>query len=68
VLDHTGLERNGNDFAAYDLVLTIYGTLRRDAWRCVPSRCQCGRGDATNRCWNSRPLPGQRCVDRFYNN
>ncbi|PYU44738.1 MAG: helicase SNF2 [Acidobacteria bacterium] len=33
VLDHTGLERNGNDFAAYDLVLTTYGTLRRDAWR-----------------------------------
>src|SRR5216117_3419845 len=32
VLDHTGLERNGNDFAAYDLVLTTYGTLRRDAW------------------------------------
>jgi superfamily II DNA or RNA helicase len=33
VLDHTSLERNGNDFAAYDLVLTTYGTLRRDAWR-----------------------------------
>jgi SNF2-related domain/Helicase conserved C-terminal domain/Bacterial SNF2 helicase associated/SWIM zinc finger len=33
VLDHTGLERNGKDFAAYDLVLTTYGTLRRDAWR-----------------------------------
>ena len=33
VLDHTGLERNGNDFGAYDLVLTTYGTLRRDAWR-----------------------------------
>jgi superfamily II DNA or RNA helicase len=33
VLDHTGLERNDNDFAAYDLVLTTYGTLRRDAWR-----------------------------------
>jgi Superfamily II DNA/RNA helicases, SNF2 family len=33
VLDHTGLERNGNDFSAYDLVLTTYGTLRRDAWR-----------------------------------
>jgi len=28
VLEHTGLERNGNDFAAYDLVLTTYGTLR----------------------------------------
>ncbi len=33
VLDHTGLERNGNDFAAHDLVLTTYGTLRRDARR-----------------------------------
>ena len=33
VLDHTGLARNGNDFEAYDLVLTTYGTLRRDAWR-----------------------------------
>jgi SNF2 family DNA or RNA helicase len=33
VLDHTGLERNGNDFTAYDLVLTTYGTPRRDAWR-----------------------------------
>jgi SNF2 family DNA or RNA helicase len=33
VLDHSGLLRNGNDFAAYDLVLTTYGTLRRDAWR-----------------------------------
>ncbi len=32
VLDHTGLERNSHDFAAYDLVLTTYGTLRRDAW------------------------------------
>ena len=33
VLDHTGLARNGTDFAAYDVVLTTYGTLRRDAWR-----------------------------------
>jgi len=33
VLDHTGLERNGNDFSNYDLVLTTYGTLRRDARR-----------------------------------
>lgn len=33
VLEHTGLARNGNDFAAYDLVLTTYGTLRRDALR-----------------------------------
>jgi superfamily II DNA or RNA helicase len=33
VLDHTGLERNGNDFSNYDLVLTTYGTLRRDALR-----------------------------------
>jgi superfamily II DNA or RNA helicase len=33
VLDHTGLERDGHDFAAYDLVLTTYGTLRRDAGR-----------------------------------
>ncbi|HJT88797.1 MAG TPA: DEAD/DEAH box helicase [Bryobacteraceae bacterium] len=31
VLDHTGLARNVRDFAAYDLVLTTYGTLRRDA-------------------------------------
>ena len=33
VLDHTGSGRNGYDFAAYDVVLTTYGTLRRDAWR-----------------------------------
>jgi len=33
VLDHTGLERNGNNFAAYDVILTTYGTLRRDALR-----------------------------------
>jgi superfamily II DNA or RNA helicase len=33
VLDHTGTERSGNDFSAYDLVLTTYGTLRRDAAR-----------------------------------
>ncbi|MGH8296452.1 MAG: DEAD/DEAH box helicase, partial [Steroidobacteraceae bacterium] len=33
VLDHTGLKRlKGNDhFADYDLILTTYGTLRRDA-------------------------------------
>jgi len=31
VLDYTGLARSGNDFAAYDVVLTTYGTLRRDA-------------------------------------
>jgi SNF2 family DNA or RNA helicase len=33
VLDYTGLNRNGNDFSAWDLVLTTYGTLRRDAPR-----------------------------------
>jgi superfamily II DNA or RNA helicase len=33
VLDHTGLERNGSNFAAYDVILTTYGTLRRDALR-----------------------------------
>jgi superfamily II DNA or RNA helicase len=31
VLDHTGMERSAKDFSAYDLVLTTYGTLRRDA-------------------------------------
>jgi superfamily II DNA or RNA helicase len=30
VLDHTGMARNGNDFAGCDVVLTTYGTLRRD--------------------------------------
>jgi superfamily II DNA or RNA helicase len=30
VLDHTELARNGSDFAAYDMVLATYGTLRRD--------------------------------------
>jgi SNF2 family DNA or RNA helicase len=30
LLDHSGPERNGHDFAAYDMVLTTYGTLRRD--------------------------------------
>ncbi len=33
VLDYTGLSRTGNDFTAYDLILTTYGTLRRDAAR-----------------------------------
>ena len=33
VLDFTGLDRHGNDFTGYDLVLTTYGTLRRDALR-----------------------------------
>jgi len=31
VLDHTGLTRNGNNFAGCDVILTTYGTLRRDA-------------------------------------
>jgi superfamily II DNA or RNA helicase len=33
VLDYTGLGRNGADFARHDVVLTTYGTLRRDAAR-----------------------------------
>jgi len=33
VLDHTGLARAGNDFTACDVILTTYGTLRRDALR-----------------------------------
>jgi SNF2 family DNA or RNA helicase len=33
VLDYTGLTRSSDDFAAYDVVLTTYGTLRRDALR-----------------------------------
>jgi superfamily II DNA or RNA helicase len=33
VLDHSGPERNGHDLAAYDMVLTTYGTLRRDILR-----------------------------------
>ncbi|MBZ5520877.1 MAG: DEAD/DEAH box helicase [Acidobacteriia bacterium] len=31
VLDYTGLARSGNDFSDFDVVLTTYGTLRRDA-------------------------------------
>jgi hypothetical protein len=31
VLDHTGIGRNKNNFSGVDLVLTTYGTLRRDA-------------------------------------
>jgi superfamily II DNA or RNA helicase len=31
VLDHTGLARDTNTFADFDLILTTYGTLRRDA-------------------------------------
>ena len=31
VLDHTGLTRDVNGFADYDVILTTYGTLRRDA-------------------------------------
>jgi superfamily II DNA or RNA helicase len=30
VLDYTGAERIGTDFGAYDVILTTYGTLRRD--------------------------------------
>jgi len=33
VLDHTGLARADNDFQAHDVILTTYGTLRRDAVR-----------------------------------
>jgi SNF2 family DNA or RNA helicase len=33
VYDYTGLNRLAVDFSAYDLVLTTYGTLRRDALR-----------------------------------
>jgi superfamily II DNA or RNA helicase len=31
VLDHTGVARSINGFSEYDLILTTYGTLRRDA-------------------------------------
>jgi superfamily II DNA or RNA helicase len=31
VLDHTGVTRDVNSFVGYDLILTTYGTLRRDA-------------------------------------
>ena len=31
VLDYTGSARKGTEFAAYDVVLTTYGTVRRDA-------------------------------------
>ena len=30
VLDHTGLDRDATNFGGYDIVLTTYGTLRRD--------------------------------------
>ena len=33
VLNYTGLARNHNDFSGHDVVLTTYGTLRRDAMR-----------------------------------
>ena len=33
VLDYTGLAREGAEFAGYDVVLTTYGTVRRDALR-----------------------------------
>ena len=33
VLDYTGLERKNSDFSGYDLVLTTYGTVRRDILR-----------------------------------
>jgi SNF2 family DNA or RNA helicase len=33
LLDYTGIERNGDDFSAYDAVLTTYGTLRCDILR-----------------------------------
>ena len=33
VLDYTGVTRSGTDFGAYDVILTTYGTLRRDVLR-----------------------------------
>jgi len=33
VLDYTGLERKNSDFSGHDLVLTTYGTVRRDILR-----------------------------------
>ncbi len=33
LLNYTGLSREASDFSAYDLILTTYGTLRRDAVR-----------------------------------
>jgi superfamily II DNA or RNA helicase len=33
VLDFTGIDRHRNKFAEYDLILTTYGTLRRDAFQ-----------------------------------
>lgn len=33
VLDYTGTTRSGTDFAAYDVIVTTYGTLRRDVLR-----------------------------------
>jgi superfamily II DNA or RNA helicase len=33
VLDYTGLNRGAVDFSGYDLILTTYGTIRRDAVR-----------------------------------
>ena len=33
VLDYTGLDRDGADFSVHDLIVTTYGTLRRDAVR-----------------------------------
>ncbi len=33
VLDYTGIDRNKNTFSDFDLILTTYGTLRRDALR-----------------------------------
>jgi hypothetical protein len=33
VLDYTGMARNKDDLSRYDLILTTYGTLRRDAVR-----------------------------------
>jgi hypothetical protein len=33
LLDFTGIDRHRNKFAGYDLILTTYGTLRRDALR-----------------------------------
>jgi SNF2 family DNA or RNA helicase len=33
ILDYTGLDREGTDFNGYDVIVTTYGTLRRDAVR-----------------------------------
>lgn len=67
ILDYTGLSRNDTDLAAYDLVLTTYGTLRRDVLRLqqVASTMWSSTSPRPSRMrTRNRPRPCACCMER----